>query len=136
MGRMNIPPTGPSAPDGATGLLVDWALGLTWDEIPDPVRQRALHVLLDGLGCALVGAQLPWSRVATEAVVAIEGRGTAAVIGTGLTTTPAGAALLNSTFIQGFELDDFHPLAPLHSASVLLPALLAPPPDGPSGVRA
>ncbi|OYN81664.1 MmgE/PrpD family protein [Mycolicibacterium sphagni] len=125
MGRMNIPPTGPSAPDGATGLLVDWALGLTWDEIPDPVRQRALHVLLDGLGCALVGAQLPWSRVATEAVVAIEGRGTAAVIGTGLTTTPAGAALLNSTFIQGFELDDFHPLAPLHSASVLLPALLA-----------
>ncbi|WP_234817713.1 MmgE/PrpD family protein [Mycolicibacterium sphagni] len=122
---MNIPPTGPSAPDGATGLLVDWALGLTWDEIPDPVRQRALHVLLDGLGCALVGAQLPWSRVATEAVVAIEGRGTAAVIGTGLTTTPAGAALLNSTFIQGFELDDFHPLAPLHSASVLLPALLA-----------
>jgi 2-methylcitrate dehydratase PrpD len=122
---MSIPLTGPSAPDGATGRLVDWALRLTLDEIPDPVRQRALHVLLDGLGCALVGAQLPWSRVATEAVVAIEGRGTAAVIGTGLTTTPAGAALLNSTFIQGFELDDFHPLAPLHSASVLLPALLA-----------
>jgi 2-methylcitrate dehydratase PrpD len=35
------------------------------------------------------------------------------------------AALLNGTFIQGFELDDFHPLGPLHSASVLLPALFA-----------
>ena len=35
------------------------------------------------------------------------------------------AALLNSTLIQGFELDDFHPLAPLHSNSVVIPALLA-----------
>ena len=35
------------------------------------------------------------------------------------------AALLNSTFIQGFELDDFHGDAPLHSNSVLLPALFA-----------
>ena len=34
-------------------------------------------------------------------------------------------ALLNGTFIQGFELDDFHPLGPLHSASLILPALIA-----------
>jgi 2-methylcitrate dehydratase PrpD len=33
--------------------------------------------------------------------------------------------LLNSSFIQGFELDDFHPLAPLHSACLLIPALLS-----------
>lgn len=80
--------------------------------MPDQVRVRATHLFLDGLGCALVGAQLPWSRVAAEAVLGIEGAGKAVVIGTGRTTTPAGAALLNSTFIQGFELDDFHPLAP------------------------
>jgi 2-methylcitrate dehydratase PrpD len=33
--------------------------------------------------------------------------------------------VLNGTFIQGFELDDFHPLAPLHSCSLLIPALLS-----------
>jgi 2-methylcitrate dehydratase PrpD len=33
--------------------------------------------------------------------------------------------LLNSTFVQGFELDDFHPLAPLHSTSLVIPVLLA-----------
>jgi 2-methylcitrate dehydratase PrpD len=33
--------------------------------------------------------------------------------------------VLNGTFIQGFELDDFHPLAPLHSCSLLVPALLS-----------
>jgi 2-methylcitrate dehydratase PrpD len=33
--------------------------------------------------------------------------------------------LLNSTFVQGFELDDFHPLAPLHNNSLILPVLFA-----------
>jgi len=35
------------------------------------------------------------------------------------------AALLNSTFTQGFELDDWHSEAPLHSNSIILPALFA-----------
>ena len=35
------------------------------------------------------------------------------------------SALLNSAFIQACELDDFHSVAPLHSASIILPALLA-----------
>lgn len=38
---------------------------------------------------------------------------------------PLSAALLNSSFIQGFELDDWHTTAPLHSNSILLPALFA-----------
>lgn len=114
-----------SAPNGPTGRLVNWVRTLTWDTVPDQVRQRAAHLVMDGIGCALVGAQLPWSRIATDAVLGIEGDGAVPLIGTGRTTTPAGAALLNSTFIQGFELDDFHPLAPLHSASLLVPSLLA-----------
>jgi 2-methylcitrate dehydratase PrpD len=114
-----------SAPDGPTGGLATWIHRLAWDEVPGQVLERAAHLLLDGIGCALVGAQLPWSRVATRAVLGIEGPGDAIVIGTGHTTSIPGAALLNSTFIQGFELDDFHPLAPLHSASLLIPALLA-----------
>ena len=114
-----------SNPDGVTGRLSTWIHELSWDDVPEDVRDRAVHLLLDGLGCALVGAQLPWSRVATEAVLGIEGAGDAVVIGTGRTTTASGAALLNSTYIQGFELDDFHPVAPLHSASLLVPSLLA-----------
>src|SRR6202161_3283279 len=33
--------------------------------------------------------------------------------------------MLNSSFIQGLELDDYHPLAPLHSNSLVIPAMLA-----------
>jgi 2-methylcitrate dehydratase PrpD len=89
------------------------------------VATRAKHLLLDGVACALVGAQLPWSRTATAAVLDLEGAGEVSVIGTGATTSGPAAVLLNSTFIQGFELDDFHPLAPLHSNSLILPVLLA-----------
>ena len=38
---------------------------------------------------------------------------------------PTTAALLNGTFIQACELDDYHSVAPLHSNSVCLPALFA-----------
>jgi 2-methylcitrate dehydratase PrpD len=112
-------------PDGPTGRLATWIADLTLDQVPQNVVERAKHLLLDGLGCALVGAQLPWSRVATNAVLGLEGTGDTVVIGSGRTTGAPAAAVLNGTFIQGFELDDFHPLAPLHSCSLLIPALLS-----------
>lgn len=112
-------------PAGPTGLLATWVAELTLDDVPPPVVDRAKHLLLDGIGCALVGAQLPWSRIATDAVLALEGSGDSIVIGTGRRTSAPAAAVLNGTFIQGFELDDFHPLAPLHSCSLLIPALLS-----------
>lgn len=112
-------------PSGPTGQLANWVCDLTLDSVPPTVVQRAKHLLLDGVGCALIGAQLPWSRVATRAVLGMEGRGDAIVIGTGTTTSAAAAAVLNGTFIQGFELDDFHPVAPLHNCSLLIPSLLS-----------
>lgn len=115
----------PTDPNGPTGQLANWVSKLTLDDVPPEVVERAKHLLLDGVGCALIGAQLPWSRVATRAVLDMEGRGDAIVIGTGSTTTAPAAAVLNGTFIQGFELDDFHPVAPLHNCSLLIPALLS-----------
>ena len=112
-------------PNGPTGTLACWLAELSWNDIPSPVVERAKEVILDGLGCALVGARLPWSDVAVKAVQSFEGPGDAAIIGWNASLAPPAAALLNGTFIQGFELDDFHPLAPLHSASIILPALLA-----------
>src|ERR1700712_4087221 len=101
--------------DGPTGRLASWVAGLTLDDIPRDVVERAKYLLLDGLGCGLIGAQLPWSRVATNAVLDLENNGDTAVIGTGKSTSGPAAAVLNGTFIQGFELDDFHPIAPVHS---------------------
>src|SRR6201993_5186402 len=113
-------------PAGPTGRLATWLAGTTLEDVPLPVREHAKHLVLDGVACALVGAQLPVSRKGVEAIMALEDAGTAALIGWGGRTTSATSpAMLNSSFIQGFELDDYHPLAPLHSNSLVVPAMLA-----------
>jgi 2-methylcitrate dehydratase PrpD len=112
-------------PNGVTGVLCSWLAQLSLNDVPEVVRERAKYLLLDGIGCALVGAKLPWSALAVETVTRFEGNGDKTIIGWGRTTAGPAAALLNGTFIQGFELDDFHPLGPLHSASLILPSLIA-----------
>jgi aconitate decarboxylase len=111
---------------GPTGRLATWVARTTLEDVPAPVRDRAKHLVLDGIACAIVGAQLPVSRIGVEGITALEGAGDTPLIGwDGRATSATSAAMLNSSFIQGFELDDYHPLAPLHSNSIILPAMLA-----------
>jgi aconitate decarboxylase len=129
-GKTARPATDPAGP---TGRLATWVAGTTLDDVPASVRDRAKHLVLDGIGCAIVGAQLPVSRIGVEGVTALDGAGDAALVGWGGRATSAtSAAMLNSSFIQGFELDDYHPLAPLHSNSLVLPAMLAAAPHASS----
>src|SRR5580658_8975431 len=122
----NEPGHAATDPNGPTGRLATWLAGVTLDDVPEPVREHAKHLLLDGVACALVGAQLPVSRKGVEAVTALDDEGSALLIGWGGRATSApSAAMLNSSFIQGFELDDYHPLAPLHSNALVIPAMLA-----------
>jgi len=115
----------PTDPAGVTGRLATWVAGLRHDDVPEAVRRRARHLVLDGLACALVGARLPWSKRAVDAVLALEGRGKVPILGWGATTSAPAACLLNGTFIQGFELDDYHVRAPLHSNSLVLPSAVS-----------
>src|SRR6201990_1682454 len=111
-------------PAGPTGRLATWLAGTTLADVPLRVREHAKHLILDGVACALVGAQLPVSRKGVQAITGLDDAGTGALIGWGGRTTSAtSAAMLNSSFIQGFELDDYHPLAPLHSNALVLPAM-------------
>src|ERR1700729_3204352 len=113
-------------PAGPTGRLATWVAKTTLDDVPASVRDRAKHLVLDGIGCALVGAQLPVSRIGVKGVTALDTAGEGTLIGwDGKATRSTSAAIFNSSFIQGFELDDYPPLAPLHSNSLVLPAMLA-----------
>src|SRR3984885_11503534 len=116
----------PTDPAGPTGRLATWIAKTTLDDVPASVRDRAKHLVLDGIACALVGAQLSWSRRGVEGVTALDSTGDTTLVGwDGRATSATSAAMLNSSFIQGFELDDYHPLAPLHSNSIILPAMFA-----------
>ena len=124
MAEQNGAPEAPTEP-GVTRQLAEFLAKTTIEDLPDDVLERSAHVMLDGLACALVGAWLPWSSLALDAVAALDGLGNATVFGRGVSLSPSGAALVNGTFIQGFELDDYHELGPLHSASVVLPAVFS-----------
>jgi hypothetical protein len=82
--KVTIPDTGKedgrprrpaSDPGGPTGRLATWLADTTLNDIPGPVRERAKYLLLDGIACALVGAQLPVSRKGVAGVTALDGTG-------------------------------------------------------------
>ncbi|RAL03091.1 MmgE/PrpD family protein [Aspergillus ibericus CBS 121593] len=108
-----------------TEFLSKWIASLDLDSIPLFVRERAKHLILDGIGCGLVGARAPWSRTATQSIHEYEPSGYCRIIGEKQKHGPLAAALANGAFIQAMELDDYHSQAPLHSASIVLPALFA-----------
>ena len=68
-------------PNGPTGRLATWLANLELENVPQQVLQRAKCLVLDGLGCAIVGARLPWSNTAVEAVMRLEEEGDKTVIG-------------------------------------------------------
>ncbi|KAI0409867.1 hypothetical protein F4802DRAFT_4912 [Xylaria palmicola] len=108
---------------GVTATLCSWIVGLEKKDIPDEVLERAKHLILDGIACGLVGSHVPWSEQAVDAVLSYEPEGHCNIIGYEEKLGPLAAAVLNGGFIQATELDDYHSVAPLHSASVVLGSL-------------
>ncbi|RAH47523.1 MmgE/PrpD family protein [Aspergillus brunneoviolaceus CBS 621.78] len=119
--------TSKSAPQEqpVTAELCDWVTSLQASDIPTHVLQRAKHLILDGIACGLVGAHVPWSEKCIDAIDDYEPAGYCSVLDSNKKYGPLAAAILNGAFIQAVELDDYHSAAPLHSASVILPALFA-----------
>lgn len=108
-----------------TREIADFTTSARLQDVSDDAVGRAKHIILDGIGCGLVGAKLPWSARAVEALADLEGGQGAAVWGWGIELSPASAAMVNGSFVQGFELDDYHEYGPVHSASICVPSALA-----------
>ncbi len=108
-----------------TPELAEFLASTSASDVPLDVVERTRFLLLDGIACGLVAAKLPWSVKAVEGTLAVDGDGPSALWGWDRRVTPMSAALLNGTFVQGFELDDFHPHGALHSSAVVVPAAVA-----------
>ena len=46
--------------------IADFVTGLRYEDVPADVIARIKLLMLDSLGCALYGAELPWSRILME----------------------------------------------------------------------
>jgi aconitate decarboxylase len=108
-----------------TRAIAQFVSGLTYDAIPAEVRDRIKLLVLDSLGCALYGADLPWTRILQSTLARHDATRTSPVWGTDQMLSAPHAALVNGTQVQGFELDDVHRQGVLHVGAVTLPALLA-----------
>ena len=66
---------------GVTEDLCRWIHGLQLKDIPEHIRDRAKHLLLDGIACAVVGTHVPWSEKATQSIRTFEPAGQATIFG-------------------------------------------------------
>ncbi|MGI4946503.1 MAG: MmgE/PrpD family protein [Janthinobacterium lividum] len=105
--------------------MAEFVAGLRYEAIPDEVVARIKLLMLDSLGCAIFGADLPWSRILREMLAAVDTSQGCAVWGTSQRLSAPHAALVNGTLVQSFELDDVHRVGVLHVGAVTLPGVLA-----------
>jgi aconitate decarboxylase len=105
--------------------IAAFVAGLSYEGIPAPVIARIKLLILDALGCALYGTELPWSRILMTTLGGLDTSTACAVWGTGRRLSAPHAALVNGTLVQSFELDDVHRAGVLHVGAVTLPALMA-----------
>ena len=80
--------------------IADFVAGLRYDAIPSDVIARIKLLILDSLGCALFGADLPWSRILLDTLSAVDTSTGATVWGTSRKLSAPHAALVNGTLVQ------------------------------------
>lgn len=98
--------------------------GLTAQDLPAEVREKARGCLADFIGCVLEAADLPWSRTAL-AYARLQPPGPCGVIGTNLRLGATEAAFANGTLGHGLVREDMHVASCSHLGVVVWPALLA-----------
>ncbi|WP_210496648.1 MmgE/PrpD family protein [Microvirga antarctica] len=108
-----------------TRRIAEFVSGLTYDAVPQDVRERIKLLILDSLGCALYGARTPWCEILQATLSGIDDTRSTTIWGTDMRLSSPHAALVNGTQVQGFELDDVHRQGVLHVGAVTLPSLIA-----------
>jgi 2-methylcitrate dehydratase PrpD len=115
----------PSLLPNATRDLARFAAGLRYSDIPPAVTEHAKLCILDGLGVALFGAQLPWTRHVLDLALAEGATPAASFWGSAHKGSAAQAALVNGTAGHAFEMDDIHKDSIVHPNSLACPVAFA-----------
>jgi 2-methylcitrate dehydratase PrpD len=105
--------------------LAQWALRLSFDDLPPDVVQATKRRVLDVIGLALAGAVTPFGRSVRDAAVAISPNGPARVFGTRDSVGLTMAAFANGAFSQALEYDDTHNESIVHMSSPSVAAACA-----------
>ena len=112
------------APQTLSEELSRFALGLTYEQIPAAVRDRAKHLILDSVGIALASTKYPFASVSFAALEEL-GTGKSPVIGIGRRLALRDAVLMNGILVHGLDFDDTHSRGVIHGTCSSFPCALA-----------
>ena len=116
-----------TAPPDLTALSqAEFVHGLRLASVPAATQQRAMHLMLDAVGCALAARQEDFALRLAQAIGGLsfgEG-GTRGAIGFAHRLPLRDAVWLNGVLMHGLDYDDTHMAGVLHLSVSVLPAVL------------
>jgi 2-methylcitrate dehydratase len=106
--------------------MAEFALGLQYDQIPPEAIKEAKRFLLDSIGCALAAVQNEDMQAMYRFTEKLGGIPEATVIGNGLHTNAANAALMNCLLTRALDYNDIYwEQDPSHPSDIIGTALAA-----------
>lgn len=108
-----------------TSELAEFAASITYENLPADVVTMAKQALLDSLGSGIYGSSTPWVNAVVKTVEQFSPAQTVSAWGLPVKADPLGAALINGTAAQGYELDDCHDQSMSHYGAGVVPAVMA-----------
>lgn len=104
--------------------LAAFALDLSFEAIPEKVRERAKYLMLDAIGIAYASHGFLFGRATMDAMRSLS-TGASPVIGFGRSLTARDAAIVNGVLAHGLDYDDTHSPGVIHATASSLPLALA-----------
>src|SRR5260370_2404241 len=111
-------------PEEATQVLAQFAATLTYDQLPDRVKEHCKNLLLDALACALAGHQGEETHQVAALASSLAQSSETGVIG-GDRLSLAGATLFNGYLITAVTMCDAHRSTMTHITPEVVPPALA-----------
>src|SRR5579862_8545167 len=108
-----------------TRTLAERACAVTYEALPEPVRELARQCVLDYLGVGLAGSDDGLVSILLDELSEAGGTAQAGVIGHSARLPVLSAALVNGAISHALDYDDVHLAMPGHPSVAILPALLA-----------
>jgi 2-methylcitrate dehydratase PrpD len=102
--------------------LAKFVAGLRWQDVPPEVTERARHLILDAVGCALAARRFDFAKTSLRAIAELSGPGDSVVIGCKERFPLRDAVLANGILAHGLDYDDTHSEGIAHLTVATFPA--------------
>jgi 2-methylcitrate dehydratase PrpD len=114
-----------SGPGSEMSVLSAYMSAAGTSALPAEPVEHAKHHLLDTLASMISGSELVPGKAALRYIRSYASKGSATIVGSPLTATPADAALVNGVMAHADETDDSHNPSRSHPGCSIVPAALA-----------